>query len=334
MNTATEKDQDLEDLKITEGADGSVTVDVPANLAPEDDEDDDSDNERKAQGGRADDAEDSDDDHQDQDGDDDLVTARRRRRKAKRELAKRAKEEKDQYLLTLQRQNQELMERLASVEKKQSSADIARMNKAIEDEQLRLDYARAKMQEATSNSDGETFAKAQELWYESRQKLEAMKNTARTATKQSVKNEVAVNPKLIQNANRWMAENDWYDPNGRDLDSKIAKVVDESLISEGWDPASDDYWEEFDRRLSKRLPHRYTDDEFEARGTRSLKRRSVVTGSGRENVPSSGAGRGSIVLDPEQVRAMKEAGFWDDPQKRNRMIKRYAEQARQQRNRS
>jgi hypothetical protein len=131
-----------------------------------------------------------------------------------------------------------------------------------------------------------------------------------------------------------MSDNDWYNPDGADIDSKITKVIDESLLAEGWDPASNDYWEELDRRLSKRLPHRYTDDTFETNSQRSLKRRSVVTGSGRENVPSSGAGRGSFVLDPEQVRAIKDAGFWDDPQKRNRMIKRYAEQARKQRNRS
>jgi len=31
------------------------------------------------------------------------------------------------------------------------------------------------------------------------------------------------------------------------------------------------------------------------------------------------------------VRAMKDAGFWDDPQKRAKMIKRYAMEARSQR---
>ena len=35
-----------------------------------------------------------------------------------------------------------------------------------------------------------------------------------------------------------------------------------------------------------------------------------------------------FVLEPEQVRAMKDAGFWDDPVKRAKMIKRYAEQSR------
>jgi hypothetical protein len=34
------------------------------------------------------------------------------------------------------------------------------------------------------------------------------------------------------------------------------------------------------------------------------------------------------MLEPDQVRAMKDAGFWDDPVKRNSMIKRYAAEAR------
>jgi hypothetical protein len=326
MNQATENKEDVDDIKVTESADGSVTVDMPDNFVPEEEGD------KPQQSSRQDDGDDDGDDDQ---GDDSALTeARRSKRRAKRELAKRAKEEKDQYLLSLKRENMELMERLAAVEKKQSSADIARMNKAIEDEQLRLEYARSKMQEATSNSDGETFAKAQEMWYETRQKLESMKNMVTKVAKSTVKNDAAVNPRLIQNARQWMGDNDWYDPSGKDVDSRIAKVVDESLLAEGWDPAAEDYWEELDRRLSKRLPHRYTDDTDDS-GNHERKRRSVVTGSGRESVTSSGgAGRGTFILDPEQVRAMKDAGLWDDPGKRRNMIKRYAEQARQQRNRS
>ena len=329
----TEKNEDFEDIKVTEAADGSATVDLPGDFGADDDDDQD---DEKAEGGQAEASDDGDqadqaDDEPNQ-SNDSLIEARRSKRRAKRELAKRSKEEKDQYLLSLQRQNQALQERLAAVEKKQSTADIARMNKAIEDEQLKLEYAKAKMEEATSNSDGATFAKAQELWYETRQKIDSMKAVAKQATKSVVKQEAAINPKLQSYVNRWTAENPWYDPMLRDLDSKIARAVDESLGAEGWDPSNEDYWEELDRRLSTRLPHRYTDDTYE-KVPRSTRRRSVVTGSGRENVPSAGQGKG-MILDPEQVRAMKEAGFWDDPKKRSRMIQRYAEQARQQRNRS
>jgi hypothetical protein len=98
------------------------------------------------------------------------------------------------------------------------------------------------------------------------------------------------------------------------------------MADEGWDPATPEYWEELDNRLQKRLPHCYnTDTESPKRS----KPRSFVTGSSRESGgDSGGSGRNTFTLAPEQVRAMKEAGFWDDPDKRSRMIKRYAQEAR------
>ena len=47
----------------------------------------------------------------------------------------------------------------------------------------------------------------------------------------------------------------------------------------------------------------------------------------RETV--SGDGKRQIYVTPEQKQAMIDAGYWDDPVKRNRVLKRYAEQSRQ-----
>jgi hypothetical protein len=127
---------------------------------------------------------------------------------------------------------------------------------------------------------------------------------------------------MLRHAKSWMESNSWYDPNGSDEDSEIAKVIDAKLAKEGYDPSSADYWDELDARLQKRLPHRYTQQQDEPR----RRPRSFVTGSGRE---STGGRQGNtLVLEPEQVRAIKEAGFWDDPAMRAKMIKRYAQQAR------
>lgn len=49
----------------------------------------------------------------------------------------------------------------------------------------------------------------------------------------------------------------------------------------------------------------------------------MVTGSGREQ--STSAKPGEFRLSPERVRAIKEAGKWDNISERNRMIKKYAE---------
>ena len=302
-----------EDINVVEEKDGSVTVDLPDQLADQIDRGSDV---------NADDP--GDVDHPD---DSDAVReARRNRRRAKKVYIKRTNEEKDQRLGLLQRQNQELMERLSVVERKTHGADMARYDKAMEDEQYRLKYAQQKMKEATDNSDGEAFTKAQELWYDTRRKLEAMNNYKEQVAKAGSSESSPANPKLVRLANDWMEANSWYDPEAGDEDTQIAKVIDKRLAAEGWDPATKDYWDELDSRLQKRLPHRYTRDTGE-NSRRSP--RSVVTGSSRESSRGNGS---QFVLEPEQVRAMKDAGFWDDPEKRNKMIKRYAIEARNRRN--
>jgi hypothetical protein len=60
---------------------------------------------------------------------------------------------------------------------------------------------------------------------------------------------------------------------------------------------------------------------------RTQRPRNFQTGSGREHASSSD-GRNTITLSPEKVRAMKDAGMWDDPVKRAKMIKRYALEAK------
>jgi lipoprotein-anchoring transpeptidase ErfK/SrfK len=318
---ATE-DQVEEKIMVKEEQDGSVTVDLPDSI-PSPDQDDGTE-EARAEGGAA-----ADEDDQDRDDDTEAIrAARRNRRKAKKEYIKKTNEEKDQRLVMLQRQNQELMERLSNVERKTHSADLARIDKAIEDKELRLQYARMKMSEATSAGDGEAFAKAQEMWYETRREVESIKalkeNAVRSANVQSPANSA----ELQRHANRWMEKNDWFNPEGGDEDSEIAKVIDQKLVQDGWNPTSNEYWQELDKRLQKRLPHRYTDN-YDDDGRSSRRPRSIVTSSGREGTTASGM-RNSFTLSPEQVRAIKDAGMWDNPQSRNRMIKRYAEQARSQ----
>ena len=311
------------DIKVKEEQDGSVTVDLPENLQIPSGEDDDHQEERHAEGGEA------GDDDQDQDDDTEAIrAARRARRKAKKEYIKKTNEEKDQRLMMLQRENQEMKDRMLALERRSQTADLARVDKAIEDKELRLQYARLKMSEATQAGDGEAMAKAQEMWYETRREIESLKAMKQNAAKAMQEPAPASNTAVQRQARAWMERNEWYDPNSDDEDTEIAKVIDQKLVKEGWNPSSEEYWEELDRRLQKRLPHRYTSDydEKESRGSR--KPRSVVTGSGRESSAGSGT-RGTFVLNPEQVRAMKDAGLWDNPETRNRMIKRYAEAARQ-----
>lgn len=321
MSTDTQNEDRIE---IKEEQDGSAVVALPDSIPnPQADDADDQPSDSQnfdAAGGDASDDDDRDDDTEA------LRAAKRARRKAKRELVKQTNAEKDQRLQLLQRQNQELLERLSAVERKTHSADLARIDKAIEDQELRLNYAKMKMAEATSSQDGDAFTKAQEMWYETRQQVEALKNLKKTAV-QPQRQQNIPDPRLQKLAASWMERNSWYDPKNQDMDSRIAKQIDESLMSEGWDPNTPDYWDELDNRLQRYVPHRYNQSTDESPSQRS-KPRNIVTGSGRESSTGAG-GKNTFTLSPEQVRAMKDAGFWEDPQKRAKMIKRYAIEARQ-----
>jgi hypothetical protein len=310
-------ENELDKIVVTEEADGSAVIDLPDSIESPDEQDDD----RMAAGGSADQA---DDDVIPED-ETEYQRARREKRRAKRDLAKKTGVEKDMKLQLLERKNQELMERLSVVERKTHSADLARIDKAIEDQELRLQYAKMKISEAASASDGHAMAEAQETMYEARRQMEALSNFKKAAVEPRQSQGNVPDPRLQRLAANWMEKNDWYDPNARDTDSKIAKQIDETLVSEGWDPTSPDYWNELDNRLHKYLPHKYNDTTDVRSSTK--RPRSVVTSSGRESVNGS-TNRNTFVLKPEQVRAMKDAGFWDDPNKRAKMIKRYAQEAR------
>ena len=181
--------EDLKDeISIVESADGSVTAELPEGVENPQQE-----------------AAQQDDDADHPDDTDAQREARRNRRRAKKDHIRKSNEEKDTRLTLLHKQNQELMERLAGLERKSYSADLARLDKAIEDEELRLNYATAKMREATDNANGTAFTQAQQMWYDSKRKIEAMngfKHRAAEAGEQQ--SQGTVNPDAVRLAHRWI----------------------------------------------------------------------------------------------------------------------------------
>lgn len=300
-----------EQVKIKEEADGSAIVELPESvqLAQSDDSLEDS----------------KDDFHEDDNPTNDeldaLRNAKRERRRAKRDLVRKTQAEKDERLQLLQRQNQELQERLVAIERRTHANDLAQIDKAIEDSTLRLRYANMKLAEAVKLQDGEAAAEANAMLIEEHKKQDALKQFKKQSTHQQEPQEL---PQIAQKlAENWMKRNPWFDPHRRDAESRIAKKIDDELNREGWNPATQDYWKELDNRLRQEIPHRYNDG-YEDESPRR-RPRSPVTSSGRENAASAG-GRPSFELSAEQVKAMKDAGFWDDRKARDRMVKRYAEQ--------
>ena len=255
--------------------------------------------------------------------------ARREERRLKKQLHREKAKESSSLINALKKQNLELAGRLAAVERKTSGAELARVDKAIEDAGVQVEYAKMKLSEAVSQNDGQGVTRAQDLWYEAKRKLESLENIKQNATRQMTQpqqsNVQAPDPLVQKMAADWMEENPWYDPKGGNEESEIAQIIDKKLTSEGYDPTSEDYWDELSDRMSRYLPKQgQTHKPMQ-------KPRSVMTSSGRETTASTKSNE--FRLSPDRVAAMKESGAWDNPELKMKMIKRYAEYDRQQKNR-
>jgi hypothetical protein len=320
--TPTEK---LE-LQVDEELDGSAVVQLPdsepspqASENNSDDDDDGPSGDYEAKDGVS-----------DNDPEREAIrAARREERKLKKQLHREKARESNHLISALKKQNNALADRLAVLEKKTSGAELARVDKAIDDAGVQVEYAKMKMKDAVSAQDGESLVQAQEMLYEAQRKMESLSNIKETATRQmsqQPKQNIQLPDPMVQRmAADWMSRNNWYDPQAKDLDSEIAQKIDRTLTEEGFDPTQEDYWEELDERLQKYLPHRSNTGYNER--NRNQRPRSVVTSSGRES--SGGVRPNEFRLTPDRVAAIKEAGMWDNTERRNKMIRNFANWDRQ-----
>jgi hypothetical protein len=316
------------DVPIKEQRDGSVLARVEV---PEEFDEEENKEEGKLE---ASDEDHSDDENQDEESGDEeqddnteaereaIREARREERKLKKELAKQREASAKHKISALEKRNEDLARRLAAVENTAASYQFAQLDKSIEDEATRVEYAKMKMLQAAQSGDMEGQVEFLEQLTDAKQRLNQAQHYKKQqleqakAPRQNVPNEMAA--EVQQNATRWLKKNSWYDPQARDTDSRIAKVVDQELAADGWDPGDPEYWEELDNRLQSRLPHRYA-------GKGGSNRRSATGPTASSRVANTSSAKpGTIRLSPERVSAIKDAGAWDDIEKRNKMIRAYA----------
>lgn len=322
--------ENQDDIAVVEEQDGSAVVDLPENMLNGIEEgDENASKNAKNEGGSV-----NDDDADHPDDDDELRAAKRGRRRAKKDLIRKTNQEKDARLTQLQRENEEFKRRLSQLERNTKSEHLVRIDKGIEDAQTRLEYAKMKLAEATQNGDGEAMVEAQTLWQSAQEEarnLQVLRQQADQELRKPQQNDGGdlPDPTVQRLAAKWMNRNKWYNPAATDTDSRIAKKIDELMVTEGWNPTDPDYWDELDSRLQSKLPHRYNDSNDN--DTRDVRRpRNVVGSAGREaSAAYGGSNRTQFVLSPERVKAMKEVGAWDNPERKARMVKQFIEFDRQ-----
>jgi len=312
-----------EDIAIKERDDGSALAAMDDHVDPfegtEDntsasDDDGDGDTESFAEGGNV-----EGDTEEDREA---LRAARREERRLKKDLTKQREVSAKHKISSLERRNETLERRLAQVENAAVGFQFAQIDRLLEDESTRVEYAKMKATQAAQAGNVAEQMEYMEQFHNAKTKLaqvQMLKQRQLEEAKQPRNNVPSpVTETVQQNATEWLHSNRWYDPSGKDTDSRIAKVVDNALASEGWDPADPEYWEELDNRLKERLPHRYTGKTGGERNRRS------GTSSGRTDVSGS-AVKNTFTLSRDRVQALKDAGMWDDPTKRAKAIRSYAD---------
>ena len=103
--------------------------------------------------------------------------------------------------------------------------------------------------------------------------------------------EVQVDPK----AKAWAEDNPWFGEN--EEMTMLAMGLDKKLKQEGFDPRSDEYYTEINKRIRKRFP-----EEFEEEKTSSANRVAPADSTASR---SSNKGRRTVKLSPSQVAMAK-----------------------------
>lgn len=277
---------------------------------------------------------------------------RERNRAERREKKRRRQEFRERDALEmrfLRQRNEELEKQLNQTASRVVANEAVVIDGRIE--QLRAQIAQANdvMGKANAAQDAASYSEALAIKDQLTERLRRLERekAGRVDEVQQIQQRAqqpAVDPVMREQAAIFFRENQWYDPAGRDEDSLVAKAIDLALVQSGFDPRTPKYWDELRSRLKKRLPHRFAqgeslagpddddDDDLDDDPPRSsgkspqgTQQRTAATAGPK--FPSGGATRnakpGQVYVSAERKAAMIEAGVWDDPKLRDRVLRRY-----------
>jgi hypothetical protein len=310
MSDVNKKTEDEDDDIVVVETDGAEQEESEKPQPADDDDDDDDDDGDESRMGVSED-----------DSEDEIVDKTKRNRDTRtkrRQVQKAAKERSQQELAYLRQQNAELLKRMSAVEGNALSQNAAGVNQQMQQALAEARQAEVIMARAIEAGNGDDVTTAMRLRDEARDRanqLAAYKERVEAAAKQAVA--PRVDPRVQSYAQQWLEANPWYNPAGTDRDSALTKAIDAEVMAEGFDPKSREYWEELTTRVADALG--------EGEPARP-KRKAPPTSNGRQHAPVST--RKEIYVTPERKAAMIEAGVWDDPAKRQRVLKAYQEHDR------
>lgn len=261
--------------------------------------------------------------------DDERDSIRERRRAEKQERKERREQaiKRDKLELDfLRKRNDDLERRLSAQEQKSFHQDLGSLDVQINQAAKEAEMAERVIAKAVEAGNGADVTQAMRYRDQAIAKIQQLNFAKQQAQQVAVQRQQVpqIDDLTMHYANEFIKENPWYDTQGRDEDSAIVLAIDQALSKDGYDPKTEDYWDELRRRAARRLPDKFG-NERQARQPRG----GPAVGSGREHAPAST--KKDVYISPERKQALIDAGVWEDPVLRMKYVKRYAEYDRNRR---
>ena len=224
----------------------------------------------------------------------------------------------------LRQRNDDLERRMSAQENRAHRDDINGLDAQIAKSRQEVNLAERVIAKAIESNNGSDVTQAM------RYRDQAMARSQQLAlVKQGAVNRPAPQSKLddltMQHAKEFIKDNPWYDAQGRDEESAIVLAIDTALAKDGYNPQTEEYWDELRSRSARRLPERFGKEKSPSRSPRG----GPAISSGRDN-GSSGAYT-EFAINSERKKALIDAGVWDDPVLRERYARRYRDYDRDNR---
>jgi hypothetical protein len=250
--------------------------------------------------------------------------ARRREERAEQKRRRQEKEEKVRRELASEREaRRKLEERLAVIERRAQGGEVAQIDERIRQIANAYEFQKQRLTAAQEAGNAAEATAAMEQMMNLRQHGDQAV-AVKKAFEQKQSTPQPLDTSVREHASKFMSQNVWYKPEGMDADSVVTRALDNALAQEGWQPNTPEYWAELQDRVKKYLPHRVAGGKVSTNDTntaRDPKPKSVVAGSGRDSAVASS--KPVFKLSADRVKALKDAGIWDDPKQRNLAIQNY-----------
>lgn len=266
---------------------------------------------------------------EEEDEEEDQKERRKRENRERRQRRQEAKHRTQTELRFLRKRNADLERRFSQMENRVGQTETASVDTKISQLESQVESATDIMTKALEAQKTEDFVEAQDIRDKLRDQITQLKMYKQAVSQRppSTEQSERPDPRTQRHAEQWMMDNEWWDPEGGDPDSKQVLAIDSQLVNEGYDPKSKAYWSELTNRVKKSLPHQFEEEDSPPA------RKKTTRKSGGPKFRTGGRDRplkkNEVYISPERKQALIDAGAWDDPQLRQKYLRSYAKYDRE-----